>query len=214
MSTIKADAVQSQAGSEPAIPHVDTGNFFTTDTHAAILQELGQHLKSIQKVIPVGLHSLREATNFDVGTIAANGGILASDTTPVLDAINAATDGCQRLLWAAANVDQVIFQVPLPPDLDTSADLVLHARIVSGGTTDAVGFTLASFFDEGDTSIADTSGTNQTTSWTEVIATIATADIPSGAQTLTVGLTPVAHGTDTLALSALWLEYKGSILTS
>lgn len=157
--------------------------------------------------IPIPLHSLRETTNFDVSNIAANGGILASDTTPIMDAINVATDGCQRILWASSNNDQVVFQAPLPPYIDTTADLVIHMRIVSGGTTDAVGFTFASFFNEADTSVADTSGTNQTTTYAEVVATIAAADIPSGAQTLTCGLTPVAHTTDTLAMSSIWIEY-------
>lgn len=156
--------------------------------------------------IPVSLMALREATNFDVSNIAANGGLLASDTTPVLDAINDATDGCQRVTWASSNNDQVVFQVPLPPDLDTDKDIVLHFRIKSAGTTNAVGFTVDSFFNEGDTKVVDTSETNQTATWAEKIATIAAADVPAGAQTLTVGLTPVAHTTDALYLSAVWAE--------
>lgn len=192
----------------------DTSSRWTGTDVESVLDEIGQHIISAQKFIPIPIHTLREAVSFDVGAIAANGGILASDTTPILEAINAATDGCQRILWAASNNDQVIFQTPLPPDLDVSSDLVIHKRIVSGGTTDAVGFTVASFFNEGDTSIADTSGTNQTTTYAEVTTTIAAADIPSGAQTLTVGLTPVAHTTDTLAMSAIWIEYTGILRTS
>ena len=178
------------------------------------LDEILQHIQSAQAFIAIGLHSLRETTNLDVGAITANGGVLASDTTPILEAINAATDGCQRINWVAGNNDQVTFQIPLPPDLDVTASIVIHFRIVSGGTTDAVGFTLASFFNEGDTSIADTSGTNQTATYAEVTATIAAADVPAGAQTLTVGLTPVAHTTDTLALTALWIEYTRLTLAS
>jgi hypothetical protein len=101
----------------------------------------------------------------------------------------------------------VVFSVPLPPDLDTDSDLVLHGRIASGGTTNAVGFELDSYFNEGDTKVEDTSETNQTTSYAEKLATIAAADIPSGAQTLTVELTPVAHTTDAMYLTAVWLEY-------
>jgi hypothetical protein len=192
----------------------DTGSLVAATTIEAAIQELAQHQQSAQSFIPIPLLSLRETTNFDAGNIAANGGILASDSTPVLDAINAATDGCQRILWASSNNDQVTFQTALPPDFNTGANLVLHARIVSGGTTNAVGFTVDSFFNEGDTKVVDTTGTNQTTTATEVTATIALADVPSGAQTLTCGLTPVAHTTDTLALMALWLEYTRSTLTS
>lgn len=192
----------------------DSGAFTSAATVEAALAEIYQHILSAQSFIPLSLMQFREATAFDVSNIAANGGILASDTTPVLDAINAATDGAQRLLWASSNNDQVITQIALPPDLDVAKDIVVHLRIVSGGTTNAVGFTLASFFNEGDSSIADTSGTNQTTTYAEVIATIAAADIPAGAQTLSLGLTPVAHTTDTLALGAVWLEYSKLILTS
>lgn len=207
-------AVQYNNAAAANVSIADASSYWVGTDAEAVLDEIGQHIVSAQKFIPIALHSLRETTNFDVGNAAANGGILASDTTPVLDAINAATDGCQRLLWAASNNDQVTLQIPLPPDFDPANDLVLHMRIVSGGTTDAVGFTVDSFFNEGDTKVVDTSGTNQTTTYAEVIATIAAADIPAGAQTITIGLTPVAHTTDTLALSALWLEYTGTLLTS
>lgn len=161
--------------------------------------------------LSIPLNAWREAAAFDVGAITANGGILASDTTPVLSAINDATDGCQRILWASSNNDQIITSIPLPPDLDTDSDLVLHTRIASGGTTNAVGFTVDSFFNEGDTKVVDTSETNQTTGYLEKIATIAAADIPTGAQILTLGLTPAAHTTDTLALTAAWLEYTRKV---
>ena len=178
------------------------------------LQEIYQHLLSVQSYLGMPLNSFREASSFDVLNIAGNGGILASDSTPILDAVNGATDGVQRMLWASSNVDQVVVSLPLPPDIDTGKDLVLHARIASGGTTDPVGFTVDTFFNEGDTKVTDTTGTNQTTSYTEVTATIANADIPSGAQVITIGLTPVAHGNDTMACTAVWLEYSKAVLTS
>lgn len=192
----------------------DASSYWTGTDAEAVLDEIGQHIVSAQKFIPISLHSLREATSFDVGNIAANGGILASDTTPVLDAINAATDGCQRILWASSDSQAVIFQTPLPPDLDVASNIVIHHRIVSGGTTDAVGFDVLSFFNEGDSFVADTSGTNQTTTYAEVTTTVAAADVPAGAQTLSVSLTPVSHTTDTMAMSAVWIEYTGLLRTA
>lgn len=192
----------------------DAGGFTGNANVEACLQEIYQDLLSTQRFLPVSLMQLREATNFDVGNTAANGGVLASDTTPILDGINDATDGCQQVRWAASNNDQVVFQTPLPPDLDDTKDVVLHFRIKSAGTTDAVGFTVDSFFNEGDTKVVDISQTNQTTDWLEKTATIAAADVPSGAQTLTVGLTPVAHTTDIMYLSAVWIEYQRKLLTS
>lgn len=192
----------------------DAGSFTAQTTVEAAIQEIYQSIVSVQGFIPISLTSLREVATMAVGNSAANGGVLASDTTPILQPINGATDGCQELVWAASNNDVVMFQVPLPPDLDDTADLILHTRIRSSGTTDAVGFTVTSYFNEGDTAVSDTSETNQTNTWAEKITTIAAADVPSGAQTLTVSLTPAAHTTDTMQMSALWLEYKTALRTS
>lgn len=192
----------------------DAGTFTAQTTVEAALQEIYQSLISVQGFVPISLMSLREAATMAVANAAGNGGVLASDTTPILQPINGATDGCQELVWAASNNDAVITQIALPPDLDDAADLVVHMRIRSGGTTDAVGFTVDSWFNEGDTKVVDTSETNQTNTWAEKIATIAAADVPAGAQTLTLSLTPVAHTTDNMQMSALWLEYKTKIKTA
>ena len=192
----------------------DAGSFTSTATVEAALQEIYQDLLSAQRFLGIPLNAFREASAFDVGAVAANGGVLASDTTPILEAINGGTDGCQRIAWAATNVDQIVTSIPLPPDLDVTADLVLHTRIASAGTTNAVGFTVETFFNEGDTKVSDTSETNQTATYAEKITTIAAADVPAGAQTITIGLTPVAHGTDAMYLTAVWLEYTRAILTS
>jgi hypothetical protein len=210
--TAAADDAPNIAASSATV--ADAGSLITATEVEAALQEIFQHVQSAQAFIPVPLHSVRETSTMDVGAIAANGGVLASDTTPIMEAINGATDGCQRISWVANDVDEVTFQVPLPPDIDVSADVVVHLRIASAGTTNAVGFTLASYFNEGDTAVADTSGTNQTATYAEVVATIAAADVPAGAQTLTVGLTPVAHATDALYLTAIWIEYTRTVLTS
>lgn len=142
------------------------------------------------------------------GGQSSNGGILSGVSTPIYQSLSPASDGdnSDRILWAASNNDPIAVSVPLSQELDTSEDLVLHFRIVSGGTTDAVGFSVESFFNEGDTKVTDTTGTNQTTTWAEVTATIAAADIPTGAQKLTINLVPVAHTTDTMALSSFWYE--------
>lgn len=176
---------------------------------AAMLDGTLTHLLTLSRTgfVPVPLTCLREITSNDIPNAAGNGGVLASDTTPILEYVNGDTDSCLRLDWASSNNDPVAFSIPLPPDLDTSSDLEIHLRIASGGTTDAVGFDVDSFFNEGDSKVEDASGTNQTTSYTEVTATVAAADIPAGAQTISVELTPVAHTTDAMYCTAVWLEY-------
>jgi len=196
------------------VSYADAGGQTSAATMEAVGAEVYTHILSAQHIIPLPLANFKETTNFDVGNIAANGGVLASDTTPILEAINAATDGCQRLTWANTNNDQVTIQAIIPPNIDVSEDIVFHCRIASESTTDAVGFTVDWFINEGDTKVVDTTTTNQTATYAEKVATLGNADIGAGSQTITIGLTPVAHTTDDMYMTAAWLEYTGVLLTS
>ncbi len=173
--------------------------------------------ESVQRFLPLSLVNAREVSSGDPGNIAANGGILASDTTPVLEAANGATDSMLRITWASSNVDPIAISAALPPDLDVAADLVFHYRATTGGTTDSFKLTLESWFNEGDTKVSDTSAVNLTQNGTyaEGTITIAASDVPAGAQTITINLFPATHGNDTCLLnSACWFEYTGTVLTS
>jgi len=149
------------------------------------------------------------SANGDVGAIAVNGGILASDTTPILQSNSPASDGDngQRINWIKSNNDPLMFQCALDPNLDPNKDLTLSFLIASEATTDAVGFAVESWFNVGDTKVADVSGTNQTVTAAEVTATIAAADIPDAAAGgyLTFTIAPVAHTTDKMYLYGLKL---------
>ena len=94
----------------------------------------------------------------------------------------------------------------MPP----TKDFDLKVRASMGGATDTPTLAIASFFDEADTAIADTSEAITGTAYAEYKTTIASADIPKGARTLTMGITPGAHTTDTLIISAIWLEYTST----
>lgn len=156
----------------------------------------------------IPLSAFREVdANGDVANIAANGGILASDTTPIYQSLSPASDADNALVvhWASSNNDVIGVNVVLDADVNVDSDIVVHFRIVSGGTNDAVGFSMESFFNEGDSKITDVSGTNQTTTWAEVTATIAAADVPAGAQTLTINLVPNAHTNDLMKMSSCWI---------
>jgi hypothetical protein len=192
----------------------DTGSFTAATTVEAALAEIYQHLKSAQGFIPVPLTSLREVTTNDIPNAAGNGGVLATDSTPTLEYTNGDTDSCLRVLWAASNADPVCFQVPLPPDLNDAADVVIHFRAAMAGATDTPVLSADCFFNEGDTKVEDDSAAVTGTTFAEYTITVAAADVPAGAQTLSCELTPGAHTTDTLSLTALWIEYTRTILTS
>lgn len=182
------------------------GTVSTSDlaTGAVTAAKLATTLKT--GFIPVSLADVREITTGAFINAAGNGGILATDTTPILNTINGDTDGAWRLAWAASNSDAIGFQMPLPPDLDEASVVEIHLRAYMAGATDTPVISADSYFDEGDTKVEDDSTALDATP-TEKIITIAAADVPAGAQTLSVELTPGAHTTDILYVTAIWVEY-------
>lgn len=193
-ATATVEVLHAPAGSWAGT--VNTGDLAAGAVTAA---KLSTTLKT--GFVPVPLTSLVEtdATNI----VAA----LGPATTPVLDMSNGDTDSALRLLWAATNVDPVLFQVALPPDLDEAANVEVHLRAAMEAANDTPVINADSYFNEGDTKVEDASGAVSGTTPAEYIITIAAADVPAGAQTLTVELTPAAHGTDDLYVYAIWVEY-------
>jgi hypothetical protein len=156
--------------------------------------------------IPIGLHSFREVDgNGDVANAAGNGGILASDTTPIMRADAAES---LEIAWATGNVDSIATQFALPLDFDGSRDCYLDL-IVYSGTTDAATFTVETSWDGGalvSDSAADTS-TKSATAHT-ITATISAADVGDTAARVTIALTPTnAHATDAYALVGARFRY-------
>lgn len=159
-----------------------------------------------RKSPPISLASFREATAGDVGNIAANGGLLASDSTPVLSGTGSTVS--QQILWAASNVDQILVDVSLGEDFDGRDDVLVDLLVASGGTTNLASFTVATNWDGAAADVSDAAtdpAASTTYHW--ITATIAAADIPDTAGTVTIALTPAAHGTDTIALKAVRLRY-------
>lgn len=155
--------------------------------------------------IALSIYEAREVTSAgDVGAIAAIGGHLASDTTPILRGDAAES---QEISWATGNADLIAFQRTLPRNFDGSADATLELWVYSG-TTDAATFTVETSWDGGAV-VSDTANDAATKSATvhKITATIAAADIPDAAHRLTLMLTPAAHATNTTQLVAarlLW----------
>jgi hypothetical protein len=164
-----------------------------------------------QGFVDLPLTSWREVVSNDITNAAGNGGVLATDSTPALEYVNGDTDSQIRILWAASNSDAVACQITLPPDLDRTQPIIFNAR---GGMSDAVDtpvLDLDTFFDQGDTKVEDATelfGLNVGTK----TATIAAADIPAAAGTMSLEITPGAHTSDTLAIYATYITYTKKLL--
>lgn len=189
------------------VSYADAAGQTTAATMEAVGSELYTNLLSAQNFIPIPLTAgmIGDATN----TVSFGG----PATDPILDYTNGDTDSALRWTWAAASVEEVIYQTPLPPNLDVASDIVIH--MICGKDADANTVTIASdsYFNVGDTKVEDVTATiAQATGETTI--TIAAADIPAGAQTLSVELTPSAHAGDALYLYAIWIEYTAVLLTS
>jgi hypothetical protein len=185
----------------------DAGTFTSQTTVEAALQEIYQHLVTAQGFVPIPLTAwiIGDATN----SVSYGG----PSTDPILDYANGDTDSALRWVWAAGSVEEIIAQIPLPPDLDTTANIVLHMLTKKDANADTVTIAADSYFMDGDTKVEDVTGTVGQ-AYAETTITIAAADVPAGAQTLTIELTPGAHASDALYLSATWLEYTKKILTA
>lgn len=163
-----------------------------------------------RRTVPIALDDLREiSASGAVGNAAANGGVLASDTTPILGAET--TTEMRAVIWAATNVDPVAVSIALPDDFDGSEDCYIDLEVrtdnAGGGGIDAATFSVLSTWDNG-TQVTDTA-TDSTPAETyhQVRATIAAADIPNAARTLSLQLVPAAHANDPTRLSGLRLVY-------
>lgn len=156
--------------------------------------------------------SAREIFSNDIGVAAdgaaqGSGGILATDTTPALERINAATDKGLRVRWASGNTDAIQFApIALPPDLDDSQPITVHFYGEMGGATDTPTLTVAAFFNVGDSDAGGATGA-LADAVGEVSVSIAAGDVAAHPGVLNLELTPGSHGTDTVDLYAAWIEY-------
>ena len=156
--------------------------------------------------MPIPLASFREvATNATINA-SGNGGLLASDTTPIFERVNAATDKQLRVNWAAGNVDEIVASFPYPPDLDDSAAVTVNLLMRMGGASDTPVVAVSYF--EG---VGDTNAGGNTTALSATVAqktvTIAAGDVGAYPNMASIGIVPGTHATDAVWLYGAWIEY-------
>lgn len=166
--------------------------------------------------------------NLQSGMLAAGTPLAAwADDAASAPGITLANSKSKCVRWNN-NATQVAvwYEHPIPPDLDETAPLVLHAQVSKSGATDAddAGLTVAAFFVSagalhdadsdcgGDTSLVDGAAAAKTV--TEVTLAITAANVPAPPGNISFSVKPLDLGTDDFMLHALWFEYKRKILTS
>lgn len=197
---IECELVSDSLSRAPAIFQTAT----PTDTAVVnYVQEI------VEEQIP--LATLRELSGGDIINAAGIGGLLAKDTTPILQTVNGGTDQCLTVNWAAGNTDAVFFQRGIPAAANLGKDMRIHIRAymvkAGGAVVDNPIFTVSSYINKGDTKVDDvTLGVTGDAVEGEYYATIAASDL-TGARTISCVITPGAHGTDALVVTKIELQY-------
>jgi len=162
---------------------------------------------TVKGVIPLPLGSAREIATNAIQNLAASGGLLCSDSTPIYERVNGATDKALRLNWASSDSNEITFDsVPKPHDLDASADMTIHLMSYMSGSTDTPVIAVGYFEGVGDTNAGGNTAALSDTE-AEQTVTIAAANIAAAPGYFTVTLTPAAHTSDALYLMQAWCEY-------
>jgi hypothetical protein len=161
---------------------------------------------AFRKALHLSLHDFRETdANGAVGAQATPaGGILASDTTPIMR--NTSGKISQEISWAASNADPIVCQKTLPEEFNNAENVVIEAW-VNSGTTDPASFTVATSWDAG-TSVSTTltDGAKSAT-FHKITATIPASSLPTSPSMVTVMLTPAAHTTNAIQLQNIRLLF-------
>lgn len=164
--------------------------------------------------IDVPLTAFRIIASNDIPTLAtAAGGVLANNSTPSLKRINGATNKCLQLRWAssATNVP-ITATVPLPENLDTSASLVVTARMgkSDSGTNQFTG--TVDFI----TTFNETLTTTKTQTLTATVFatkthTITAGAVPASAYCMTIELTPGSHTSTAILMTGCRVQYARTL---
>jgi len=159
--------------------------------------------------IPLDITSMREIATNDIQALTAHGGILASDSAPLLKRVNGATDKALRVVWTAeADTDEAQFApVAKPADLDAGTNLTIHLLCAMEGAADTPVIDVQVYDGVGDTEMGGATAAITGTTVAEYTVTIAHANVAAAPGFLNISLVPAAHETDDLYLYAAWIEY-------
>jgi hypothetical protein len=172
------------------------------------------HLTKIRDSLLIPLHTLREVDgDRDVGNNAANGGVLSSETAPIL---RWGSSG-EEVFWAAANTDPVmVSSIVLPEGFDDTSDVLVDLYVktdnTGGGGIEAATFGVDSRWNDTGTQVLDNAvDATPATTMHIVTATIAAADIPDSSATLNLFISPGVHANDPVILCGIRVRYMRAL---
>lgn len=188
----------------------DAGGFTDEATVEAALAEIYQHLVSAQKTIPVPLAgiTMEDGTALDKQATTVAGSAQLSDKEQVI-----------KIPVDCSAGEALGFSVPVPQDLDDTADITVH--VLAGKDADLDALTLdcevypVAAGDGGNADIQDTAAQAITQAISELVFTCGADGVLAAPGALTVILT--LGGTndgDAVYLYGVWIEYKAKVLTS
>jgi hypothetical protein len=190
------------------VPFSDSETAATT-VGGALAELQAQFVATGAGHVDLPLNSFRETASGDVGDTTANGGVLSSNTTPILE--GSGSTNAQRINWATGNVDPISASITLPPDFDGTAACSIGLICASGGTTNDFDAVIITNWDGG----ADVSDTVVDAAATAVhvsSAAVAAADIPDVPLSVSVTITPPTHATDAFFLYGVRIRYDKALL--
>lgn len=139
-------------------------------------------------------------------TDATNITPITNATGPKRDSANGDTDSQIVITWIASNSDAIIFTTSVPPHVGAGDNATIYMRIKAGGSTDTPTLAADLYVNEGDTKVEFTSAA-VSDAYQDLSVHIGGSNMPSNPRTLTCEITPGAHTTDALILSAIWVVY-------
>jgi hypothetical protein len=198
----------------------DSGGFTTATDVEAALAEVYTDMTTAQAFYPIPLSSFFDADGDPL--------VKFIDGASAVPGLNLADSEAFGMRWNNNGThDPILTSFPLPPDLDATADVILHIRASKTGNTlaDATTFAVTAFnqtnaalhdadADFGGTTSAMT-GDAAAKTVQEVTLTLANANIAADSTvTMTIDPTSAVLTTDDVIILGVWLEYTRAILTS
>jgi hypothetical protein len=198
--------VSDTAGTITATAPANTRRVGQADgtTTFVIAAEIEEPLKGY---LPLDLSLGRVLAAGAIPDTTANGGFLSSNTAPIFQRVNGATDQALRINWAATVVTEVTWCFSYPPDWDGLNNATVHLLAAMGGASNTPVVGVAYFEGVGDTNAGGNTAAITGTTVAEYTVTITAANVGEHPNFAAVSLTPAAHGTDALFLYAIWIEY-------